>query len=122
MNKSYNMQIKDIQKRNRERKAELIKKAQDNGVIDKAVKLLSAMYLLHCHSAVVFSDLEDLLQENGLELGGIKWNGKKLNESFDKYFSSVSKMIGKDQVQNWADDLENFGKMFNEFAGIKDGR
>ena len=116
------MQIKDIQKRNRERKAELIKKAQDGGVIDKAAKLLSAMYLLHCHSAVVFSDLEELLQENDLELGGIKWKGKKLNESFDKYFSSVSKMIGKDQVQNWADDLENFGNMFNEFAGIKDGR
>ena len=85
-NKSYNMQIKDIQKRNRERKAELIKKAQDSGVIDKAAKLLSAMYLLHSYSAVVFSDLEELLQENGLELGGIKWNGKKLNESFDKYW------------------------------------
>ena len=54
------MQIKDIQERNRERKAELIKKAQDNGVIDKAVKLLSAMYLLHCYSAVVFSDLVEL--------------------------------------------------------------
>lgn len=116
------MQIKDIQERNRERKAELIKKAQDDGVIDKAVKLLSAMYLLHSHSAVVFYDLEELLQENDLELGGIKWNGKKLNESFDKYFSSVSKMIGKDQVQHWADDLENFGNMFNEFAGIKDGK
>ena len=109
---------KEIQKRNRERKAELVKEAQEKGVIEIAAKYLSAMYLLHSHSAVIYAELEELLQENKLELGKIKWHGIKLNEAFDKYFDSISKMIKKDQVQAWANDLENFGHMFNQFAGL----
>lgn len=109
---------KEIQKRNQERKAELVKKAQEKGVIEIAAKYLSAMYLLHSHSAVIYADLEEILQENKLELGKIKWQGIKLNEAFDKYFDSISKMIKKDQVQAWANDLESFGQMFNQFAGL----
>ncbi len=57
-------------------------------------------------------------QENGLEIGKAKWYGKKLNMAFDKYFESLSRMIGRDQTEAWANDLEQFGKQFNQFAGL----
>jgi hypothetical protein len=38
--------------------------------------------------------------------------------AFDKYFESLSRMIGRDQTEAWANDLEQFGKQFNQFAGL----
>lgn len=108
----------ELQKQNQKRKEALIKKAQENGIVELTARYLSAIYLLHSHSAVLYADLEEILQENGLEIGKAKWYGKKLNETFDKYFDSISKMIKKDQVQAWANDLESFGQMFNQFAGL----
>lgn len=107
-----------IQKQNKQRKQELLKKAQENGIVELSAKYLSAIYLLHSHSAVLYDDLEVLLQKNGLELGKAKWDGKKLNQAFEKYFQTLSRMIGRDQTEAWANDLEQFGQMFNKYAGL----
>ncbi len=108
----------DIQKINQQRKQALIKDAQEKGIVELSARYLSAIYLLHSHSAVLYADLEEILQENGLEIGKAKWYGKKLNMAFDKYFESLSRMIGRDQTEAWANDLEQFGKQFNQFAGL----
>lgn len=107
-----------IQKQNQQRKQELLKKAQENGIVELSAKYLSAIYLLHSHSAVLYDDMEVLLQKNGLELGKAKWDGKKLNQAFEKYFQTLSRMIGRDQTESWANDLEQFGQMFNKYAGL----
>ena len=108
----------ELQKQNQKRKEALIKKAQEKGIVELSARYLSAIYLLHSHSAVLYADLEEILQENGLEIGKAKWYGKKLNMAFDKYFESLSRMIGRDQTEAWANDLEQFGKQFNQFAGL----
>lgn len=107
-----------IQKQNQQRKKKIIEKAKENGIVELSAKYLSAIYLLHSHSAVLYDDLEDLLRENGLELGKAKWDGKKLNQAFDKYFQTLSHMIGHEQTEAWANDLEQFGEMFNKYAGL----
>ncbi len=94
------MTKQEQQKLNRERKQEKIKRAEEEGVIDKATRILSAIYLLHSQSAVMYDDLDELLERHGLKLGNIKGLGTKLNMAFDKYFESLSRMIGRDQTQN----------------------
>ncbi len=108
----------EVQKMNRLRKKELIKKAKEEGVIDKTAKIMSAIYLLHSYSAVLYNDLEEMLQEYGLQLGPLEYKGKKLNQAFDSYFEDFAKMIDTEQTLNWAKDLDKFGELFNEFAGL----
>jgi len=112
------MTKQEQQKLNRERKQEKIKRAEEEGVIDKATRILSAIYLLHSQSAVMYDDLDELLERHGLKLGNIKGLGTKLNKAFDKYFEGFSKLVSREQTQNWADDLTKFDELFREFAGL----
>ncbi|MGI6124216.1 MAG: hypothetical protein ACOYIG_08540 [Acetivibrionales bacterium] len=56
----------ELQKQNQKRKEALIKKAQEKGIVELTARYLSAIYLLHSHSAILYADLEEILQENGL--------------------------------------------------------
>lgn len=109
---------KGVQKLHQLNKQQLIKKAQEEGIVDKTAKIMSAIYLLHSHSAVLYDDLEGMLQKNGLQLGSLEYKGKKLNHAFNSYFEDFAKMIDKEQTINWANDLQNFGERFNKYAGL----
>lgn len=110
--------IKQQQRLQSLRKQELISQAVESGVVDKVNKLLSAIYLLNSHVAVLYGDAEDILKEQGLELGAIKYKGEKVGQALDSYFRTYSKEIGWEQTENWANDYEYFKDMFNRFAGI----
>lgn len=111
--------IVEQQEKNRSLRRAYAEIATQTGAIDQIVKLLSAGYLLHSHSAVLFALIEEILIEHRLSGGKLVSLAKNLNKSFDDYFNEFSKMIGQDQVNNWANDLEMFGEMFGKYAGLQ---
>lgn len=92
--------------------------AKTSGAMDRVSRLLSANYILHSHSVYLLDDVEGLLESHGLVGGKIISAGKRLNNAFKEYFDEFSGMVGKDKVQDWADDLTQFGKIFEKFSGL----
>lgn len=117
--KSRVVRVAEQQRRNTDQRTAFHEIAVQSGVIERVVRLLSANYLLHSQSAVLLSDIEETLANNGLSGGRLVSKAKKMNDAFNDYFDTFSKLIAKEQVQNWADDLTKFGGVFQQFAGIE---
>lgn len=113
------VRVAEQQQRNTDLRKAFHEIAVQSGVIERVVKLLSADYLLHSQSAVLLSDIEETLANNGLSGGRLISKARKMNDAFNDYFEEFSKLIAKEQVQNWADDLTKFGEIFQQFAGIE---
>src|SRR5690554_6428326 len=112
------MKIKDRQEINRKRKLEKIKQAEEAGAVEMSARLMSAIYILHSESAILYDDLDELLEEHGLKIWRIKGLGETLNKAFDEYFKGFSKLVSDGQNLNWAKDIDRFDKMFREFSGL----
>lgn len=98
---------------------QLLEKAKKDGVMDSLVRRVSAMYLLHSTSASILEDTEDYLKESGLSVGKVKWEIQRLNKAFDRYFEKVGGLVGKDQFGNLTEDMLEFEKVVEQFAGIE---
>ena len=100
-------------------KSQIIEKAKTDGVMDKLSRYVSAMYLLHSVSALMLNNTEEFLLDNGLIIGDVKWQIKKLNKAFDLYFEKVGSLVGKDQLGNLTEDMLEFEKVVKSFTGIE---
>ena len=114
------MTHKQQQQLNRNRRNALAEIATQTGVIHRVNKLLSVNYILHSQSAVFLAEIEEILNDAGLRGGKLISLAKRLNNAFDDYFKEFSKMVPKEQVQNWADDLSAFDGIFRKFSSPTD--
>lgn len=105
---------KEAQNRNKKLKEEALK----NGVIDKAARYLSAMYLLQSENTSLLADLEVILEEGGYLIGSMRYDIEALNKAFDKFFGKFSKFIGKDKINSYTKDLDNFNEQFKRYAQL----
>mgnify|MGYP000861904009 CR=1 FL=1 len=110
--------MKDKQKEAQKRKQDLKKKAAESGVLDEAAKFLSAMYLLQSECTSLLADLEAILEEGGYMVGSMKYDIEALNKAFDKFFGKFSKFIGKDKINQYTNDLDNFNNQFKRYTGL----
>lgn len=99
-------------------KKQVIEKAKRDGVMDKLSRHISAMYLLHSVSALMLNNTEEFLLDNGLIIGDVKWQIKKLNKAFDLYFEKVGGLVGKDQFGNLTEDMLEFEKVVKQFTKL----
>ncbi len=105
---------KEAQNRNKKLKEEALK----NGVIDKAARYLSAMYLLQSENTSLLADLENILDEGGYMIGSMKYDIEKLNKAFDKFFDKFCKFIPREMVNKFANDLNNFDEQFKKYCRL----
>ena len=99
-------------------KKQVLEKAKTDGVMDKLSRYVSAMYLLHSVSALMLNNTEEFLLDNGLIIGDVKWQIKKLNKAFDLYFEKVGSLVGKDQLGNLTEDMLEFEKVVKKFTKL----
>ena len=99
-------------------KKQIIEKAKTDGVMDKLARYVSAMYLLHSVSALMLNNTEEFLLDNGLIIGDVKWQIKKLNKAFDLYFEKVGGLVGKEQFENLTEDMLEFEKVVKKFTKL----
>lgn len=110
--------IKEIQREQTILRNAYIEVAIQTGAIERVTKLMSAVYLLISHSAVLVDDIKDILESHKLQPGRLKNLSKKLENAHEEYFREYSRMVSSEQTVNWAEDLTNFGEVFSQFTGI----
>lgn len=106
------------QREQQRRKQKIISDAKQSGSIDRAARYVSAIYLLQSESTLLLSDLENLLDENGLMLGSMENDLEDLNKAFDKFFLKFCKLIDENQSKNYTNDLDEFNVEFKKYAGL----
>lgn len=90
----------------------LIKKAIENGSVERLNILLSAAHILNCAA--------NLMEENGLLLGRLKQLHNNFIKSADMYFREFADMVFNDQTKMaMFQDMESFDKVFREWSKIE---
>lgn len=100
-------------------KKQLIDAAIANGSMDRMNMLLSAAHLLNCEANGLVEEASDIMEINGLLLGGLK----KLHNDFvrvaDRYFKEFATLVGTEKSKmDMFSDLEGFDKAFREWAKV----
>jgi hypothetical protein len=97
----------------------LIKKAIENGSVERLNILLSAAHILNCAANQYAEEAADLMEENGLLLGRLKQLHNNFIKSADMYFSEFAGMVFNDNSKMaMFQDMESFDKVFREWSKI----
>ena len=98
----------------------LIKKAIENGSVERLNILLSAAHILNCAANQYAEEAADLMDENGLLLGRLKQLHNNFIKSADLYFREFADMVFNDQTKMaMFQDMESFDKVFREWSKIE---
>lgn len=98
----------------------LIKKAIENGSVERLNILLSAAHILNCAANQYVEEAADLMEENGLLLGRLKQLHNNFIKSEDLYFREFADMVFNDQTKMaMFQDMESFDKVFREWSKIE---
>ena len=98
----------------------LIKKAIENGSVERLNILLSAAHILNCAANQYAEEAADLMEENGLLLGRLKQLHNNFIKRADMYFREFADMVFNDQTKMaMFQDMESFDKVFREWANIE---
>ena len=98
----------------------LIKKAIENGSVERLNILLSAAHILNCAANLYAEEAADLMEENGLLLGRLKQLHNNFIKSADLYFREFADMVFNDQTKMaMFQDMESFDKVFREWSKIE---
>lgn len=107
------------QLKRRERQEKIDRALAHNG-IEKATKLFALMYLQVSQLAVTLDDFNDQMDEIGFEDGRTNHAIRRLGKDFDDFFDKLSFLVGKDEVEKWAEELVRFGELVNKFGGVEE--
>lgn len=99
-------------------KKQIVERAFQNGTIDKVNQLLSAAHILNIEANNLIEWASDLLADEGLQLGTLKKYHSDFVRCADRYFSDFATLIHKDQGMNMFKDVDEFDKIFREWAKI----
>ena len=98
----------------------LIKKAIENGSVERLNILISAAHILNCAANQYAEEAADLMEENGLLLGRLKQLHNNFIKSADLYFREFADMVFNDQTKMaMFQDMESFDKVFREWSKIE---
>lgn len=98
----------------------LIKKAIENGSVERLNILLSAAHILNCAANQYAEEAADLMAENGLLLGRLKWLHNNFIKSADMYFREFAGMVfNENSKMAMFQDMESFDKVFREWSKIE---
>ena len=98
----------------------LIKKAIENGSVERLNILLSAAHILNCAANQYAEEAADLMEENGLLFGRLKQLHNNFIKSADLYFREFADMVFNDQTKMaMFQDMESFDKVFREWSKIE---
>ena len=101
-------------------KEHLIKKAIDNGSIERLNILLSAAHLLNCTANQYAEEAAELMLENGLLLGRLKQLHNNFIKSADMYFREFAGMVfDENSKMAMFSDIDSFGEAFRQWAKIE---
>lgn len=100
-------------------KEKIIKRAIENGSMERLNILISAAHLLNCTANQIAEEAADLMLENGLLLGRLKQLHGNFIKSADMYFAEFAKMVfdGKTKI-NMFQDMDSFEQAFRTWAKI----
>lgn len=101
-------------------KESLIKKAIDNGSIDRLNILLSAAHILNCTANQYAEEAADLMEQNGLLIGRLKQLHNGFIKSADMYFREFASMVfSETKKMDMFSDMDSFDKVFREWSKIE---
>ena len=102
---------------------QIIEKARESGVLERASRILSAVQILLCQANNMIGEVEDMFAENNVILDDIVIEQKKYYKAADKYFATFGKIVDENNKGNdMFDDIQAFDIMFREYAGMKKPR
>ena len=98
----------------------LIKRAIEDGSIERLNILLSAAHILNCAANQYAEEAADLMAEKGLLLGRLKQLHNNFIRSADKYFREFAGMVFNEQTKMaMFNDMDGFDKVFREWSKIE---
>lgn len=101
-------------------KENLIKRAIDNGSIERLNILLSAAHILNCAANQYAEEASDLMEKNGLLLGRVKQLHNNFVRSADMYFREFAGMVFNEQCKmDMFSDMESFDNVFRKWSKIE---
>ena len=99
--------------------AHVIRRAVENGTIDRLNQLLSACHILFCEASALYGEAEDLMRGNGMMLGELKQSLGRYMKAQDGYFREFTAMIeDSGQGMRLFRDLDGFDEWFREWAKL----
>lgn len=100
-------------------KKEIIRRAIENGAMEKVNRLLSAAHLLNCEANGLIEEANDILRENGLLVGELKKHHTDFVRCADRYFTEFATLVdGEKQKMEMFTDMEEFDKWFRKWTKI----
>ncbi|MCD8309603.1 MAG: hypothetical protein LUB83_00055 [Prevotellaceae bacterium] len=100
---------------------ELIRKAKENGSIDRLNRLLSAAHLINCVANDLIEEGSELMERCGLKFGELRHNHRMFTQRADMYFDCFAKLVNTDkQKECMFRDMEKFENWFRDYAGLTD--
>ena len=101
-------------------KKQLIEKAKANGSIDRMNQLLSASHILSCAANQYAEEAADLMQQNGLMIGRLKFLHNSFLKAADAYFREFASMITEEENKmNMFSDMDGFDAVFRSWSKIE---
>lgn len=98
----------------------LIKRAIEDGSIERLNILLSAAHILNCAANQYAEEAADLMAEKGLLLGRLKQLHNNFIRSADMYFREFAGMVFNEQTKMaMFNDMDGFDKVFREWSKIE---
>lgn len=98
----------------------LIKRAIEDGSIERLNILLSAAHILNCAANQYAEEAADLMAEKGLLLGRLKQLHNNFIRSADMYFREFVGMVFNEQTKMaMFNDMDGFDKVFREWSKIE---
>ena len=98
----------------------LIKRAIEDGSIERLNILLSAAHILNCAANQYAEEAADLMEEKGLLLGRLKQLHNNFIRSADMYFREFAGMVFNEQTKMaMFNDMDGFDKVFREWSKIE---
>ncbi|MBO8433169.1 MAG: hypothetical protein IAB08_07755 [Bacteroidetes bacterium] len=102
---------------------ETIRRAVENGSMDRVNRLVSAAHLLNCEANGLIEETADILRENGLLLGELKKYHSDFVKCADRYFREFAVMVADDRRKmDMFEDMDEFDRMFREWAKIDESK
>ena len=103
-------------------KKEIIRRAIENGAIEKVNRLLSAAHILNCEANGLIEEASDILRENGLLIGELKKYHTDFVKCADRYFTEFATMVETEKKMDMFTDMEEFDKWFRQWTKILEER
>lgn len=102
-------------------KTEIIKRAMQNGTIDKASIYLSLSYIVMSVATNIIDEASDMLALHGLDFGEFKREHNALVRQTNKYFATYSKVYNKNvEPMEFFKDYEKLDAIVRRWAKLED--